>query len=206
MADLGSPRGFRFALDPEKGGGLNAFNVKTGKLVWNPRAAPCPASKKNCSPAQSAAVTVIPGVVFPVLSMATCARTPPDPAMSFGNRHSSDFRDFERRGRTRWFDGRWGAAVVKWVGVREFRIQSVGRHARQRASGLFSRWQVALIDAWTFSTSIVLTHQRAPTTPGCMRTGFSLLMQVAQVPAPRRAVSGKSVVWALHREAGISVS
>ena len=64
VADPGSPRGFHFALDPEKGGGLNAFDLKTGKLVWSTKAAPCPVSKTNCSPAQSAAVTVIPGVVF----------------------------------------------------------------------------------------------------------------------------------------------
>jgi polyvinyl alcohol dehydrogenase (cytochrome) len=32
--------------------------------VWNVKAAPCPVSKTNCSPAQSAAVTAIPGVVF----------------------------------------------------------------------------------------------------------------------------------------------
>ena len=64
VADPGSPRGFRFVLDPQKGGGLNAFDLKTGKPVWNVRADPCPISKTNCSPAQSAAVTAIPGVVF----------------------------------------------------------------------------------------------------------------------------------------------
>lgn len=64
VADPESPHRFRFVLDPQKGGGLNAFGLKTGKLVWNVRAAPCAASKTNCSPAQSAAVTAIPGVVF----------------------------------------------------------------------------------------------------------------------------------------------
>jgi len=63
-ADPGSPYGFRFVLDPQKGGGLNAFDLKTGKLVWNVKAVPCPDSKTNCSPAQSAALTAIPGVVF----------------------------------------------------------------------------------------------------------------------------------------------
>ncbi len=44
-----------------------ALDLKTGKIVWDvPPAAPpaCPATSTNCSPAQSAAVTVIPGVVF----------------------------------------------------------------------------------------------------------------------------------------------
>lgn len=63
-ADPGSPRGFRFVLDPQKGGGLNAFDLKTGRLKWNARATPCPASKTNCSPAQSAALTATPGIVF----------------------------------------------------------------------------------------------------------------------------------------------
>jgi polyvinyl alcohol dehydrogenase (cytochrome) len=64
VPDPGSPLGFRFVLDPQRGGGLNAFDLPTGKPVWNARAAPCPALMTNCSPAQSAAVTAIPGVVF----------------------------------------------------------------------------------------------------------------------------------------------
>jgi len=63
-ADPGSPLGFRSALDPRAGGGLKAFDLKTGKLVWSANAVPCPGSKPDCSPAQSAAVTAIPGVVF----------------------------------------------------------------------------------------------------------------------------------------------
>jgi polyvinyl alcohol dehydrogenase (cytochrome) len=64
VADPKSPHGFRLILDPAKGGGLDALDVKTGAIVWSANASPCPASSTGCSPAQSAAVTAIPGVIF----------------------------------------------------------------------------------------------------------------------------------------------
>ena len=50
-------------LDPDKGGGLFALSLKTGHLLWSAPPSPCDA-RKNCSPAQTAAVTAIPGLVF----------------------------------------------------------------------------------------------------------------------------------------------
>jgi polyvinyl alcohol dehydrogenase (cytochrome) len=50
-------------VDPKAGGGLFALNVQTGEKVWSAAPPDCGA-RLNCSPAQSAAVTVIPGVVF----------------------------------------------------------------------------------------------------------------------------------------------
>jgi polyvinyl alcohol dehydrogenase (cytochrome) len=64
VPDPTSARGFRLVLDPAKGGGLFALDLKTGSIVWSAKPTPCRASKTNCSPAQSAAVTAIPGVVF----------------------------------------------------------------------------------------------------------------------------------------------
>jgi polyvinyl alcohol dehydrogenase (cytochrome) len=64
VPDPSSPKRYRLVLDPQKGGGLYALDPTTGKIVWNAPAAPCAASRTDCSPAQSAAVTVIPGVVF----------------------------------------------------------------------------------------------------------------------------------------------
>jgi polyvinyl alcohol dehydrogenase (cytochrome) len=64
VADKTIPQGFRLVADPAKGGGLHAFDLKTGKTVWSAKPAPCAPGRANCSPAQSAAVTVIPGVVF----------------------------------------------------------------------------------------------------------------------------------------------
>ncbi len=64
VADAKSPNGFRLVLDPKKGGGLYALDPGTGKIVWSAQATPCAPERKDCSPAQSAAVTVIPGIVF----------------------------------------------------------------------------------------------------------------------------------------------
>jgi len=46
----------------KEGGGMFALKLTTGERVWSTPAPSC--DKPNCSPAQSAAVTVIPGVVF----------------------------------------------------------------------------------------------------------------------------------------------
>lgn len=56
---LGKP----LVRNPEKGGGLFAIQLATGEKVWSAPPQPC-AARKGCSPAQSAAVTVIPGVIF----------------------------------------------------------------------------------------------------------------------------------------------
>jgi polyvinyl alcohol dehydrogenase (cytochrome) len=36
----------------------------SGKILWSRKPTPCAAGRTDCSPAQSAAVTAIPGVVF----------------------------------------------------------------------------------------------------------------------------------------------
>ena len=46
------------------GGGLVALRLTDGTQVWRAAAVPCPEDRKLCSPAQPAAVTAIPGVVF----------------------------------------------------------------------------------------------------------------------------------------------
>jgi polyvinyl alcohol dehydrogenase (cytochrome) len=53
----------RMTADPKAGGGLFALNVDTGAKVWSAPPAVC-GDRPSCSPAQSAAITVIPGVVF----------------------------------------------------------------------------------------------------------------------------------------------
>lgn len=55
--------GDKVALDPVHGGGLFALNVADGKVRWQAAPGSC-AGRERCSPAQSAAVTAIPGVVF----------------------------------------------------------------------------------------------------------------------------------------------
>jgi polyvinyl alcohol dehydrogenase (cytochrome) len=55
--------GIYFKPDATAGGGIFALNIATGKRTWYTPPPGC-GDKPGCSPAQSAAVTVIPGVVF----------------------------------------------------------------------------------------------------------------------------------------------
>ncbi len=52
-----------FELDPLKGGGLKALDPGTGRILWSAKPGVC-GQRGQCSPAQSAAVTVIPGALF----------------------------------------------------------------------------------------------------------------------------------------------
>jgi polyvinyl alcohol dehydrogenase (cytochrome) len=49
--------------DPTQGGGLTALRISSGEKVWYAAPQPC-GSRTPCSPAQAAALTAIPGVVF----------------------------------------------------------------------------------------------------------------------------------------------
>jgi polyvinyl alcohol dehydrogenase (cytochrome) len=51
------------ALDPAIGGGLFALRVTDGVKAWHAPPLPC-GDRPMCSPAQSAAITAIPGIVF----------------------------------------------------------------------------------------------------------------------------------------------
>ena len=62
QAGRASVYGVPYELDPKIGGGLWALNLATGDVVWHTPHPGC--TKPGCSPAQSAAVTAIPGVVF----------------------------------------------------------------------------------------------------------------------------------------------
>jgi polyvinyl alcohol dehydrogenase (cytochrome) len=55
--------GPKFLLDGTAGGGLFALSLATGEVVWHTPHPGC-GDAPGCSPAQSAAVTAIPGVVF----------------------------------------------------------------------------------------------------------------------------------------------
>ena len=50
-------------LDPSKGGGLFALSLDKGSRMWAAAPSPCDA-RRPCSPAQTAAITAIPGAVF----------------------------------------------------------------------------------------------------------------------------------------------
>jgi polyvinyl alcohol dehydrogenase (cytochrome) len=51
-------------VDPTRGGGLTALAVETGERAWYAPPSTCAPERPVCSPAQPAAVTAIPGVVF----------------------------------------------------------------------------------------------------------------------------------------------
>jgi polyvinyl alcohol dehydrogenase (cytochrome) len=50
-------------MDPKVGGGLFAYGLADGRLAWRVAPDPC-GDRPGCSPAQSQAVTSLPGVVF----------------------------------------------------------------------------------------------------------------------------------------------
>jgi polyvinyl alcohol dehydrogenase (cytochrome) len=55
--------GSKSELDSTVGGGMFAYSIANGEKTWETPPPGC-GDRKNCSPAQSAAVSVIPGVVF----------------------------------------------------------------------------------------------------------------------------------------------
>lgn len=66
LADIGfrAPKaGAAFGIDPTKGGGIFALKVENGERLWMTPPPPC-GDRRPCSPAQSAAVSAIPGAVF----------------------------------------------------------------------------------------------------------------------------------------------
>jgi polyvinyl alcohol dehydrogenase (cytochrome) len=63
LSDVRFTSGRPFRLDPGAGGGLFGLDLATGRVAWSVPPVPC-GERAQCSPALSAAVTVIPGVVF----------------------------------------------------------------------------------------------------------------------------------------------
>ena len=53
----------QYRLDPDKGGGIFAFRIDNGERIWQTPPPGC-GGRPSCSPAQSSAVTGIPGAVF----------------------------------------------------------------------------------------------------------------------------------------------
>jgi polyvinyl alcohol dehydrogenase (cytochrome) len=63
VPDKTAPQGYRLELNPNQGGGLFALQLASGEKAWSAQPVNC-GERKNCSPAQSAAITAIEGVVF----------------------------------------------------------------------------------------------------------------------------------------------
>ena len=52
------------SFDPTRGGGLHALNVENGQVIWEAKPQNVCQQRTDCSPAQSAAVSAMNGVVF----------------------------------------------------------------------------------------------------------------------------------------------
>jgi len=67
LADVGRiklPYSQNTDVDPKRGGGMFALRLADGKRVWYTPPPGCKPGQTRCSPAQSAAVSAIPGVAF----------------------------------------------------------------------------------------------------------------------------------------------
>ena len=64
FTEFGIERGKARIFDAKAGGGILALDAATGAKVWSTPAPAICGDRPNCSPAQSAAVTAIPGAVF----------------------------------------------------------------------------------------------------------------------------------------------
>ena len=63
IARISVPNSLATEPDPKGGGGIFALRLDNGERVWQTSPAEC-GTRKRCSPAQSAAVSAIPGAVF----------------------------------------------------------------------------------------------------------------------------------------------
>jgi polyvinyl alcohol dehydrogenase (cytochrome) len=64
LMDKTAAQGFRLLVDPAHGGGLSALDLASGRKVWTATPPLVCGERPGCSPAQSQAVSAIPGVVF----------------------------------------------------------------------------------------------------------------------------------------------
>ena len=154
------------AGSPEREADSHALDPGTGKIVWSAPATPCAASRTDCSPAQSAAVTAIPGVVF---SGSVDGHLRAYSASTGRVLWDTDTaRDFATvNGKTvRWrLDRRCRSGGRQWHDLRQLRLWPMGRHARKCAPGVFS----AVREALRLSAQIKKIGRPAKRCGGCQK-------------------------------------
>ena len=127
-----------FADKPEESGGMNAVDLRTGRLVWGVPGAGC-ANKKPCKPSQNAAVTLIPGVVFSgTMDGRLRAYSTRDGQRPLGIRHRAGVPHRQRREGERRLDEQSRSSDRRRHAVREFGLFAPRRNpAGQRAARVF---------------------------------------------------------------------
>ena len=116
-------------LDSRSGGGLTALKIADGSKAWQASPPPC-GQRPNCSPAQLAALTAIPGVVFTGLRRSSARALDTRRIDHLGLRHGTGLQDGQRRQRERRSHRRPWHRRRQRYGVHQFRLYAIGRTAR----------------------------------------------------------------------------
>ena len=128
ISDIGIiSAGEGFLPDPKVGGGWHAVALASGKKLWDavPSAEGC--NTTRCSPAQSAAVTSIPGVVFFWLRRRSRSRHIPAPMGNLMDYNSlQTFETVNKIMAQWWNDRRRGSCGRRWNVVRQFGLRLSG--------------------------------------------------------------------------------
>ena len=129
--------------DPKQGGGMFALRLTDGERVWYTPPAGC-GTRPRCSPAQSAAVSAIPGVAFSgSVDGHMRAYSTADGKVVWDVDTIRRVRGRQRRARPRRLDRRPRPVDRQRHGLRQLRLSDRGRHARERAARVLRRRQIA---------------------------------------------------------------
>ena len=147
VADPKSPQGFRLTLDPKKGGGLHALDLKTGKIVWSAKPKPCAGRPNRLFPRAIGRGDRDSGRgVLRLGGRASAGVFGVNRQSAVGRRHRARVRDREWQTRDRRIDGRRGTSSGQWHGRRELRLRPMGRHAGERVAGVLGPVKVVAFD------------------------------------------------------------
>jgi polyvinyl alcohol dehydrogenase (cytochrome) len=130
--------------DPSTGGGMFALRLDSGQRKWyTPPPADACRGRERCSPAQSAAVSAIPGVVFSgAVDGHIRAFAAADGKIVWDFDTVKTYETVNGRRRSRRIAERRRAGDQRRDAVREFGLRAE-RHSWQCAARLFSRWKIA---------------------------------------------------------------
>jgi polyvinyl alcohol dehydrogenase (cytochrome) len=126
-------------FDPRQGGGLTALRLSDGSKAWFAASYPCSPPRPGCSPAQSAAVTAIPGAVF--------SGSLDGHIRAFSTEKGTLLWDFDTETEYHTINGvpaKGGSLDGRpsdrgWDGVRQFRLSAIRWRRRERAASLRCR-------------------------------------------------------------------